>query len=426
MTLRLFEGPAGSGKTTRLFAELSQALAAKPLGDGQAVLAVTKIHGSRRRMEQLLQANLGTSAAFDCMTLNAFALSIVQRWSALARTLCQLPADDDFAKLAALAVALLSRDNVLSWVAARHPLLVVDELQDLKGDELGVIRALTLRLDVLCAADAFQDLSSTTATSEPVDWARTTGTVTRLTTVIRTNVSGIVAAANAVRNATAPPRIAPGFKIEAVPAHGLAAWRVADRISATRGSLAVITPARPSAKAKFVGDVIARVQAKSFVRNKRTKVEFGPFKLPWELSMEDEEARAREALCLEQRTVPLALSEIRRANVPRTLTEWATRRASLNGTTEFPVPVIERELKRCVALSRSHAALQRGRCEAMTVHQAKNREFDHVVVLWPFNVPTDIGAQRRLLYNAITRAKVDCVVLVHDPKKSRTAAPPFA
>jgi superfamily I DNA/RNA helicase len=59
----------------------------------------------------------------------------------------------------------------------------------------------------------------------------------------------------------------------------------------------------------------------------------------------------------------------------------------------------------------------------MTVHQAKNREFSRVIVLWPYEVPREMEKQRRLLYNAITRAKAHAVVIVQSP--NRLDQPPF-
>ena len=64
------------------------------------------------------------------------------------------------------------------------------------------------------------------------------------------------------------------------------------------------------------------------------------------------------------------------------------------------------------------------RLKAMTIHQAKNREFDGVIVLWPIrgNVGQD-DQKRRLLYNAITRAKKWCTVIVQ--KKDMLDKAPF-
>ena len=59
----------------------------------------------------------------------------------------------------------------------------------------------------------------------------------------------------------------------------------------------------------------------------------------------------------------------------------------------------------------------------MTVHQAKNREFESVIVLWPYEVAGSADRQRRLLYNAITRAKRQAIVVVQNP--TRLNRPPF-
>lgn len=61
---------------------------------------------------------------------------------------------------------------------------------------------------------------------------------------------------------------------------------------------------------------------------------------------------------------------------------------------------------------------------AMTVHQAKNREFDGVVVLWPYQLGGDAEHKRRLLYNAVTRARGWCTVVVQND--NLLASAPFA
>ena len=50
-----------------------------------------------------------------------------------------------------------------------------------------------------------------------------------------------------------------------------------------------------------------------------------------------------------------------------------------------------------------------------TIHGAKNREFDHVFILWPYKVRSEREQVRRLLYNAISRAKKTAILLVRDP-----------
>ena len=154
MTLRLFEGPAGSGKTTRLFKVAAEYLRENALLPDHRVLALTKMHGSRRRMQAMLTKELGRTTLSECATLNSFVLSLVRRWRTLAGTLVDpLPPETSFVALAEVAAALLNNDAVVQWVSACHPLLIVDELQDLRGSELSVVKGLARGLDVLCAAD---------------------------------------------------------------------------------------------------------------------------------------------------------------------------------------------------------------------------------------------------------------------------------
>jgi hypothetical protein len=59
----------------------------------------------------------------------------------------------------------------------------------------------------------------------------------------------------------------------------------------------------------------------------------------------------------------------------------------------------------------------------MSIHQAKNREFDRVVVLWPYEVSGSDERKRRLAYNTITRARHEVHVIVQN--KARVGQSPF-
>jgi hypothetical protein len=54
LSLEYFEGPAGSGKTYQLIKALNTFLGSRPLGEGEAILGLTYMHGSRRRMHNQL------------------------------------------------------------------------------------------------------------------------------------------------------------------------------------------------------------------------------------------------------------------------------------------------------------------------------------------------------------------------------------
>jgi superfamily I DNA/RNA helicase len=62
----------------------------------------------------------------------------------------------------------------------------------------------------------------------------------------------------------------------------------------------------------------------------------------------------------------------------------------------------------------------------MTIHHAKNREFASVIVLCPLNLAGKLERMRRLLYNAVTRARQRAVVIVQDPKSKELEGPLFA
>ena len=64
-----------------------------------------------------------------------------------------------------------------------------------------------------------------------------------------------------------------------------------------------------------------------------------------------------------------------------------------------------------------------GGLRVMTIQRAKNREFAHVLVLWPHSVTGTAEHQRRLLYNAVTRAMERCSVVVFG--QSRVGKAPF-
>ena len=75
----------------------------------------------------------------------------------------------------------------------------------------------------------------------------------------------------------------------------------------------------------------------------------------------------------------------------------------------YPSTCFLRLPEQMVHTSRAHGRSS-SRFVVTTVHGAKNREFDNVCVLWSYQIPPDPELQRRLLYNAITRAKVNCVI----------------
>lgn len=160
MTVRAFTGGAGCGKTHKLMESLSAQLDAVPLHGGQKVLALTFMHGSRRRLEERLGMLQNLKGKTECTTIDSFAWRLVRRWRSLAAALGFVNIEPtEYERVCEAAKALAQVKEVHNWVAATFPILVVDEAQDMTVNRLGMVAGLAKRLEVFIAADEFQCLS---------------------------------------------------------------------------------------------------------------------------------------------------------------------------------------------------------------------------------------------------------------------------
>ena len=423
MSLYLIEGPAGTGKTTRLFEELERVLEACPLAEHQQVLALTKMHGSRRRMDGRLRAMSGLRMRYRCCTTDSFAWSIVRRWRTLARrkSASEL-AENDYEQVCTLAGDLLAETTVSRWVIRVFPIVVVDEFQDSKGGQLAMISSLSRLATCIVAADDFQDLEDTEV-NPAVAWARTNGESENLTAIHRTSASGLLDASRALRAGRNVPQKGKGFIVRGAWNHNVGASFVSKYLSwwSSSTDVAVLTPVRPSSS-PFVSNLVARVEAKSIGKPPR-----GPHRIPWEESQEEEFDRLIEALDIpadpDAEVCSDGLSGRDVGSPKQVLSNWIERQTRVAGRTTFTAAEIRREVRRIHQRSRAFRRVRDRGVRAMTIHQAKNREFHSVIVLWPYHVVSSIERQRRLLYNAITRAKYRALLVVQNP--SRLDQPPF-
>lgn len=418
MSLQFIEGGAGTGKTTTVIERLGQLLAASPLGKHQRVLALTKMHGSRRRVRERLLGVAGLNGRFEAGTIDSFAWRIMRRWRSLARVLAGPTAPTDFDAICDLAGRLLEESSVQAWVASSFPIVVVDELQDSKAGQLRVLKGLCARCECIAAGDPFQDLEGE-GTCLSVDWAREQGTPTVLVTTHRTSNAGLLAAATALRTAQ-PVTIAGGFSLKGVQAAGLGAWEVASKIAKWRnlGTIAVITPVS-AARSTFVRQVVERVNSEPPL-GKQWKV--GPFKLPWETAQDAHIDRTCRELRLPDDDVQLVRADelpLAGGGYIGRVREWLARQRRLLGRREFSVAEVRAVVREVVHHGRAHARQDERRLAAITIHQAKNREFDRVIVLWPYEVSGNDERKRRLAYNAITRARHEACVVVQSEARVR-------
>jgi RecA/RadA recombinase len=410
MTMFAVEGPAGSGKTFRLMTALAEALIAAPLQEGQRVLALSFMHGARRRLNEKLRAVSGLAGRFECMTIDSFAWRLLRRWRSLANALGVQPGrEDDFDAQCDAVGALLERPEVCGWASASFPIVVVDEAQDLKPQRLRMIRALG-QSTMLVAADEFQCLDTGLRPNPFVAWMHQACQPEILNEIRRTDVPSLLAAAAAIRSGNAPMGNR-DFRIMPVRGVPMAAAFLANAIAWRRGgNVAIITP---SLSGNFSRDVVGRVCEQSCGTQGN-----GPYPIRWDRSEDDEVKAMLDGLDLTagstmQETL-VALERLPNSGAVRGACTWVRHQARAAGKATFCHAEIEVVITRQVALQRQRYGVDRHDFTAMTVQQAKNREFEGVIVLWPFTVGGDAEQKRRLLYNAITRAKRWCTVIVQN------------
>ena len=226
MSTKGFTGGAGTGKTTSLLRELDSHLAAHPLGSGQRVLGLTFMHGARHRLTERF-AESSARRHCECMTLDRFAWDICRRWRTRLRAgggLVPLDLDaPDYDATCEAAGRLLASPDVSGWVAARYPVIVLDEFQDCAPVRLALAQGLHGRVEMLVAADDFQNLNRTDE-SPGVAWLRELGVSEELTTNRRTADADLIGAAQALRaGMPLPIGASTSFKLIGVPSPAVAA-----------------------------------------------------------------------------------------------------------------------------------------------------------------------------------------------------------
>jgi superfamily I DNA/RNA helicase len=192
----------------------------------------------------------------------------------------------------------------------------------------------------------------------------------------------------------------------------MAAAYLANAIAWRRGgNVAVITP---SLRGGFARNVVQRVaqQVCGAQRN-------GPYAIRWERSEDDEVATLVDGLNVADVSTAAetlaALERLPRSGPVREAGIWVGHQARVGAKTRFTRAEIEAVIARQLAMRRQRHGANNHDFAAMTVQQAKNREFEGVVVLWPYQVGGDAEHKRRLLYNAITRARRWCTIVVQNP-----------
>jgi hypothetical protein len=398
---------------------LSEYLVATPLASHQRVLALTFMHGSRRRLDDRLMAVPGLQRRYECSTLDSFAWRIVRRWQALVtKQGRKLPTVSDYEAVCDTAAELLGQANVSKWVAATYPAIVLDEAQDLTPNRLAVISALCQHVHLLAAADEFQCLNEALRPNPAWEWLCAEADIHELNQSQRTNVQELLRASAALR--AGQPLVSGNiFKIQATAKPALAGTFLANQLGwyGKNQRIAIITPTI----GQFATDVI------TWVGNNKTKQGNGSYQIPWEKAEDrlSEELIAKLTLpdVASSPAIVAALEACGDVLLARDISRWLNQQRRTLGRTEFPRQIIEEAVTLSISHRRRQGRGDRTRINAMSIHGAKNREFDQVIVLWPAAVRGDADQLRRLLYNAVTRAKSRCLVLVQ--AQAALNRPPF-
>lgn len=424
MSLRVVTGAAGTGKTTRLLALVDVWLATHSLSEGQRVLALTFMHGSRIRLSDRLRGS-AARGRFDCVTFDGFARELCARWrTRLASLGVSIPGDVDegvYDATCEAAATLLEDPLIARWVAAAHPLIIVDEFQDCYGARPRLIERLAAVAEVLVAADPFQDLSDVGENPAMAMLASAGVPHEELGQVHRTKVSGLLAGALALRDGK-PLVAGAGLAIENVPSEHVGAWKVCLFIAKLKGATAAVLGAGKPIPSNFARKVLDAAAATSGYGPTKS---LGPYTVRWESSPDVHRENLLDALAIGE--APQTASAIRAAlpagnPLARFVDEWLERERRLRGLTTFSPSEIRAQVVRAESAHRAMPRQGSG-VRALTIHQAKNREFDRVVVLWGYTVPKEAQMRRRWLYNAITRARVSATVIVQGHKKRLKEAP---
>jgi superfamily I DNA/RNA helicase len=417
----LVTGAAGYGKTKWLLDQVETLAAEIGEAPHRRLLALSRMHGARRRLD----AALGTQyprVVRTVTTMDSFALGLVNRWrrSLGASRPFVIGGNDgiedlfgietSFERVLERALDLLGSATVRTFLGSTYPFILIDEFQDSHGRQLELVQALARSSSLLLAADDFQLLDTDVVGCPAIEWVvgfEGDAEVIELTDCHRTTDRRLRNATQALRRDECVQEVT--IPVIACPGHGHAAYRIIERLvygsggPVWKGTCAVITPTHDD----WIGQVLASC-SKQLEDKGRSPIHWFP-----EISEEQDRRRLLELLDVADES---RSSEAwpRPATTGEPLMKETLRHID-HVSRVRGLPEISRGAVAHLTRSFLHAVRTRGhqtpKRVVTTIHGAKNREFDHVFVLWPYNIPSDYELTRRLLYNAVSRARVSAMIL---------------
>jgi hypothetical protein len=284
------------------------------------------------------------------------------------------------------------------------------------------VKALANHTQLLLAADDFQLLNQTGFVCPAIEWALELerdgrAIVEDLTIPRRTTNPALLKAARCLRDNRASNAVT--IPVVCCPNAGPAAWWIISKLGLPqymwKGNCALISPTLDS----FVTKTL-----ESF-NNQLVKRNLAPIHFHAETSQEYELELLTDSLGIstggsESWTPPSGLNSPMGVHVIDNIRHYCR----LRGINPIPEQLVASFAERTIHTQRAYAHTSPNRL-VTTIHGAKNREFDNVFVLWnSYTVGRwSTEEQRRLLYNAITRARSNCVVLVQGSEEKVRADP---
>ena len=372
MAVTAFEGPAGTGKTHSLMGHLGNRMREQPLALHERVLALTFMHGARRRLDSRLREIDGLGGRYQAVTVDSFAWRLVQRWRRLAASIGHaIPPEGQYDDTCALAATLLTRPAVKSWVAVSYPLILVDEAQDLSAERSAMVEQAATSTHVVLAYDEFQCLNPALRPMPILAWLPYVCRTVSLAECRRTDDAELLAAARAVRAGQAVNQIGRHFKVMVTPGRpNFAATCLANFIAWRGGGrVAVLAPSR---RGGFADSIVNLVCTRSLGKQRN-----GPYPIAWENSDESERRDLWQKLVVPDRcSIGDALAALEAhagAHAVKATVKWIARQKRVVGVDTITADEIRRQIDRTFAMRRRHGASEHGEFVAMTVQQAKNR-----------------------------------------------------
>jgi hypothetical protein len=425
----VFTGQAGTGKTFSLMQLLSEIIPQREWLKFETILALTFMHGSRKRLEANLNfVKTDFKVRYECSTIDSFALTISNRFRSYLDIFKTIRPNEVISENAfecfmsremirEKTVYLLQFDSVRKFVENSYPYIVIDEFQDCTGTLLQIVKQLSNSTNILIASDQFQQLSDP-ENLEGMQWVTESQfehTDLNATGVKRTKNNKILLTATCLRTGV----IAGGPKINIYPCPGgkggsftFAEYHLKANIhyNLAYGNIAIISPTQNS---PFVNQLLKSL-SKTYTYKKAPFKTIGPYNqlLGFDNSIDIAE------LVKDVPKAPLTKTVLKELKTKKqfVLNKCADRllkRLSLRSIDTVPYDEFYYVLEQAAhTYDNFYKRENKAKLIFTTIHGAKNREFDNVIVLWPYNVPSDLLQKRKLLYNAITRAKRNVVVIV--------------